>query len=297
MTPRATPFRGSLSDLPRPLLEQHRRVLRDVYAQHEPEPVDEFALLSDAALVAVPDAHLDRWTAARWWVLPVDHRDGISLTRPPKAPVSEHPGLVTRRAALHPDDRDLCRGRRVTALPRTFVDLAATSSLRQLVAVGDVVARRVGLAPIQAAIGRAGRRKGVVLARSALPLLDPRSGSPAETSTRLVLHGAGFTSLRHAVVLHDCHGGWIGEADLADEQAMVAIQYDGSVHFEGTTPYADGVRRHGRHDVDRDELARLAGWEVVVQTARDLANPLLMINKVTAAYERAAERRRGRATP
>lgn len=285
VTPR--PFRGSTSHLNRAPLQKHLRLLRDIYVDEAAEP--DFELGCRAALVAVPDAHLDRWTAGRWWRLPVDPRGGISFTRPEDAAVSEHDSLLTRRARLHPDDKDVCRGLAVTSLPRTFVDLARYLSLAGLVAVGDVVAKRVGIGPLHEAVRRAGRRKGVVLAREAVLLVDPKSASVAETTTRLVLHAAGFTGLQHGVMLRDAHGGWIGEADLADEQARVCIQYDGAIHFGEDI---DGRRR--RQDASRDALARMAGWEVVVLLAEDLANPDLMIAKVTAAYERAEAVRRGR---
>lgn len=281
MTPATTgPFRGSTSDLTRQQLRgrRYRRLHRDVYVL-QPHPTDDLAY--DAVLLALPDARLSHQSAGRLWRLPVADDGRVHVTRPGTS-VSRLPHVRTHRAALHPGDVDECRGRPVTSLPRTFVDLAATLSLDELVAVGDVVLRRAGAAALEDAVARAGRRKGVCRARLALPLLDPTSASPSETACRLLLHGAGWTALQHAVVVRDQAGRWLCEADLGDPAAKVAVQYDGIVHFGN-----DAQQRID--DVGRDELARAAGWQVVVLTAKDLRHPHLALAKVAAAYQRAEQ--------
>jgi very-short-patch-repair endonuclease len=60
------------------------------------------------------------------------------------------------------------------------------------------------------------------------------------------------------------------------------VQYDGLVHL------LDPEQR--RSDIDRDELARAAGWEVVVLTARDLRDPAAAVGQVAAAYSRSSAR-------
>ena len=282
-----SPFLGSRSGLTRQQLRarRFRHLHRDVYAPAV--ALVDVALRADAVLLALPDARLSHTTAALLWGLPVDDDGRVHVTRGTTACASERGDVVTHRARLHPADADTCRGRPVTSLSRTFVDLAAGLHLEPLVAVGDVVLRRAGLEAMQRAVGRSRRRKGVVLARAALPLLDAAAASAAESRCRLLLHGAGFTQLRHAVVIRDTAGGWVAEADLGDRDARVAVQYDGLVHFGGEA--------QRRADVARDELARLAGWEVVVLTRQDLRHPHLAVAKVGAAYERAAQRWAGRA--
>lgn len=279
----ASPFLGSRSSVTRQRLRARRfvRLHRDVYRLDD-QPED-LGLRCDALQLALPDAVLSHATAAALWRLPVAPGEALHVTRAPAAGACRRPGVVTHRAVLHPDDRDVCGGRPVTSLARTFVDLAATSWFEQLVGVGDVVLRRTSRAELQRAVGRAGRRKGVVLARAALEALDPRAASPGESRCRLLLHGAGLTGLRHAVVITDAAGQWLAEADLGDPDARVAVQYDGLVHF-GT----DAAQRVA--DVARDELARMAGWEVVVLTARDLQQPHVAVAKVRAAYRRASLR-------
>lgn len=135
---------------------------------------------------------------------------------------------------------------------------------------------------VEEAVARCGRRPGVLLLRRALPLLDGGAESAAETRARLRLHAAGFTALRHGVVVRDVGGGWLGQPDLADETAKVALQHEGLVHFE------KGERQR-RKDIDRDEVVRQEDWQVVSSTALDDAQPHRLVAKVTAAYLRAAK--------
>jgi hypothetical protein len=169
----------------------------------------------------------------------------------------------------------------LTGGPRTLADLAGHLALEQLVAVGDEVLKRYARAEVQEALTRAAGRPGVALLRQAIPLLDRGSASPAETRLRLRLHAAGFTALRHKVLVTDDAGGWLAETDLGDPVAKVGIQHEGKVHFE------QGERQRIR-DVDRDALSRLFDWQIVTSTRKDDADPDLLVAKVTHAYRVAA---------
>lgn len=213
--------------------------------------------------------------------LPVDDDGLLHVARGRRAPRSERPGVQVHRTPVEADEQHDLDGLPVADGPRTFVDLAARLGLEALVAVGDVVARRWSAAALEAAVGRRARRPGLPLARRALRLVDAGAGSPAETRARLRLRAAGFTALRHGVVVRDEHGGWLAEPDLADDVARVAVQYDGDVH-------RTRGRRRWEHDLARDELARQQDWQVVVATARDDRAPHLLVARVADAYRRAA---------
>lgn len=275
---------GSRSGVSRSKLRSRAfaRVTRDVYvlAEH----ASSFGVRCDGVLLALPDAVLSHATAAVAQGLPVPHDDRLHVTRPAGCPASERAGVVTHRRVVRPDEVLVSAGRPTTTPVRTFLDVAPVLPLVDLVVLGDAVAARAGLPGLQAAVREAAGRPGVRGAREALRLVDPGSDSPAESRARLVLHGAGFRGLRHQVQVLDEHGGWVSRPDLADEDARVAVQYDGLVHLEA------GPRRW-RADIDRDEQTRAAGWEVVVLTARDLRQPALAVGKVAAAYARAAGRR------
>jgi hypothetical protein len=208
------------------------------------------------------------------------------LTRPPASPRSELRGVRTHRGTLDEDDLIVHEGRTITSPDRTFLDLSAILGHVELVVLADALARRVGIERLSQRLtpSRAAGVRGVRRARAALALADAGSDSPAETRTRLILHGAGFTKLQHGLDVTDRDGGWLARPDLADEEAKVAVQYDGLVHLGD-----DPERR--RADIDRDELLRQHGWQVVVLTAVDLRSPHRMVAKVASAYDRSVESR------
>jgi hypothetical protein len=275
----AAPFRGSASELTRQQLRAARysRMHRDVYVL-TPAAVT-LATRVDAALSLFPDATVSHRTAALLQGLPADDDGLIHLTRVDAAAASERDGIRVHRAELASDDTTTLQGRKVTTPARTYLDLAAALPRESLVVLADAVTRRTGVAQLERRLAKAYRVRGVRRARAALALADPGSDSPAETRTRLILHGAGFSRLRHGVDVSDGQGGWLARPDLADEAAKVAVQYDGLVHL-GDDP------EQRRSDIDRDELLRQHGWQVVVLTAVDLRNPQRMVEKVRAAYTR-----------
>lgn len=243
-----------------------------------------------AAQLVFPDGIACHRTGALLLGLPVDDDGVVHLARRAKASRSERTDWLIHRLPLAAHEIATVGGIRTTTSIRTFLDLSATLSLEELVAVGDVVLRRTSRKALEKAVGRASGRRGVVLARTALPLLDAGSDSPAETRARLRLHAAGFTRMRHRVDVRDEGGQWVSRPDLADELAKVAVQHEGLAHFER------GAKQR-RQDVDRDELTREQGWEVVISTAIDDARPGQLVRKVTAAYLRQAQRMGPRILP
>jgi hypothetical protein len=235
----------------------------------------------DAALALFPDGVVSHRTAALLQGLPVDDDGLIHLIRVGATAASQRDEIRVHRAELTGADIATLDGRKVTTPARTYLDLAAKLPHVPLIVLADAVTRRTGVAQLECRLEKAYRIRGVRRARAALALADPGSDSPAETRTRLILHGAGFSRLRHGVDVSDGQGGWLARPDLADEAAKVAVQYDGLVHL-GDDP------EQRRSDIDRDELLRQHGWQVVVLTAVDLRNPHRMIEKVRAAYARSS---------
>ncbi len=274
-------FLGSSSGLTPQRLRARRyeRLSRDLYVLRDAER--DLVVQLRAVQLALPDAIGCGPTAGQLLGLPVRAAPELHVARPMGSGRSERPGLVTHRWSVDPDEVMEVQGARVTDGPRSFVDLAATLSRLQLIGVGDAVARRWGTDALSAAVRRRARRPGLVRARDVLALLDPGAESPAESRLRIRLHEAGFNRMRHGVIVRDGAGGWLAAPDLADEAARVAVQHDGLVHLLG-----DPERR--RKDIARDEVTRAAGWEVVVSTAIDDRRPEQLIDRVEAAYLRAA---------
>ncbi|WP_326797630.1 endonuclease domain-containing protein [Streptomyces sp. NBC_01808] len=111
-------------------------------------------------------------------------------------------------------DREIVNvaGLRVTDAARTLVDLLRTAERdAALVAVESALTRRplgpgggwprrwreqvTDLHAVSEALAGIGQRRGVVQARQRLALVDPRSGSPAETVARLRMYDAGLRPL------------------------------------------------------------------------------------------------------
>lgn len=276
-------FLGSASGLSMQQLrsQRFRRLSRDLYLLRT-DPFD-VRRRSQAALLALPDGVICLHTAAVLQKLPVDDDGLIHVARRKGAPRSERADVQVHRTPVAAEERLDLAGLPVTDGPRTYVDLAAHLDREALVALGDVVLRRYSPEQLRDAVERRPGRRGIRQARAALPLLDAGSDSPAETRARLRLHAAGFPSLRHGVQIRDRAGQWLATADLADERARVAVQHDGIVHLVGSPAQR-------RTDLQRDELTRQAGWEVVVATSLDDQRPELLVAKVAAAYERSAQR-------
>jgi hypothetical protein len=275
------PFIGSTSEHSWQQLRSKRytRLTRDVYVTGEVT----LRRRAEAALLLFPEAVLCGRTAALVQKLPVQDDGSIHLSRGLTAPLSERAEITNHRLDILSDEVLVIDGLAMTDGPRTLADLARELSVQELVEVGDPVLRRFGAADVAKAVDRAWGRPGVVTLREAATLLDGGSASPAESRCRVRLHRAGFTELRHGLVIRDQAGEWLAEPDLADARARVAVQHEGEVHF------SKGQRQR-MHDVARDELSREQGWEVVVSTAVDDADPSRLIRRVAAAYRRAAAR-------
>ncbi|WP_258563172.1 endonuclease domain-containing protein [Streptomyces phytophilus] len=121
-------------------------------------------------------------------------------------------GCVLHRTAVGADEVVAVAGLRLTSGVRTLVDLLRTAERdAALVAVESALTRRplgpaggvprrwreqvTDLHAVSEAVAGAGQRRGVVAARQRLALVDPRSGSPAETVARLRMYDAGLRPL------------------------------------------------------------------------------------------------------
>ena len=276
-----SPFLGSASDYSADQLRAQRfnRLSRDVYVLRDREL--DLRTTVRAAQLVFPEAPACLFTAAALLKLPADDDGRVHLARTRLAARSERSHVKVHRYTVLEDEVMHLDGIAVTHGPRTLADLAPRLSLEDLVAVGDVVVRRWSPEEVAEQVRRSHRRPGLARLVRAAQLLDPGSDSPAETRGRLRLHAAGFIALQHKVVVSDEHGGWLGEPDLADTRARVAWQHEGEVHF------LKGEKRR-RKDIDRDEIVREHGWQVVSSTAIDDADPARLIRKMTSAYVRAS---------
>lgn len=172
-------------------------------------------------------------------------------------------GLTVRRRMLEPADLTTVSGLVVTTAARTFVDLAEMFDEAYLVVVGDAILRMRLATPatLAAATAHARGRRGVVTARRALPRLDARSKSPAESELRVRIEDAGMPRPTPNADIVDDLGCWIATTDLLCEEAKVAIEYDGDRHRD---------KKQFERDLARDQLLAHAGYHVLRAGSRDL---------------------------
>jgi len=222
-------------------------------------------------------------SAARVWRLPLpswlESADApVSLSVAAGLPRPRRTDVRGRRLRLPLEHVVEIDGRRLTSPARTWVDCASQVPLGHLVAMGDVILRRdlASEEDLARICHWAYRRRGVAVARKALPLLDPGAESPGESRARVVLVTGGIPRPEcNANVFGDA--GWLARADMVWRRQRVIAEYDGAVHL---------AEEQRRRDAARLNLLQAAGWLVIVFTARDLRHPEQMCTLVHNALRR-----------
>ncbi|WP_407560346.1 hypothetical protein [Streptomyces sp. 184] len=176
---------------------------------------------------------------------------------------------------------------------RTLVDLLRTAERdAALVAVESALTRRpmgpggawprrwrervTDLHAVSEAVAGAGRRRGVVAARERLALVDPRSGSPAETVARLRMHDAGLRPLSQ--VPFTAPNGRRIRVDFFFPAAGLVVEIEGYGYHGGRAAHLADVERF--NDLGRcREVRRMLRF-----TANDVfERPQRMLHTIRAA--------------
>lgn len=194
----------------------------------------------------------------------------------PDRQIRSEPGLVVRRQQVGDEDVTERDGVRVTTPLRTAFDIATRTGLVDAVVAADGLGRRGGFtaADLEEMARRHPGARGVRRVRRVAELMDPRSESPMETRSRLivVLGGLPAPELQHEVF--DEYR-FVARLDMAWVEFRVAVEYDGRDHAVDD--------RRGR-DLDRRGELRRAGWEVIVVAARQvLRRPEWVVARVREA--------------
>ena len=114
---------------------------------------------------------------------------------------------------------------------------------------------------------------GIVLARQAVSLVDPRAESLPESRLRVVLTLDGLQPVPQYWI-HDQHGR-IARVDLAFPEQRLAVEYDGD--------WRDGELWALNRDRERLNRVHAAGWDVVFVTAPLLRDERRLLRTVRQA--------------
>lgn len=199
--------------------------------------------------------------------------DPVEVVVPLEARLGRRTGLDVRRTALGPDESEPRGGIRLATRLRTAVDLALDRPLTDAVADLDAVLRAGQVdRDVLAHELRERHDRGIVAARRAEELADPRAESRPESRLRVHLVLAGLDPEPQLVVRHE--GAFVARVDLGFAAERVAVEYDGEWHGEWRSVQSD-----------RERLNRLqaAGWVVVFVTARQMRDPAAVVALVRAA--------------
>jgi hypothetical protein len=168
---------------------------------------------------------------------------------------------------------------RVTSPTQTFLDLAGSLDLVDLVVLGDslVKAKRVTPEELTAAAsvwdgaGAARARKAARFARKGVD-------SPKETRVRMLLVLAGLPEPTVNVIIRNPDGSWRMRFDLSYPGLKLIIEYDGRQHAFDTEQWSRDLER--REWLDRD------GWRILIVISEGIyGEPLRTLQRVKAALE------------
>jgi hypothetical protein len=233
-----------------------------------------------AIAVGLPEQHaFSHVTAAALLGLPLPlgiDTDDIHVSVPAGFIVPDHHHLTCHGLWLPADHVRVVLGVKCLSAARCFLDLATMLRYEQLVALGDHAIRQALTTPDELAslISIASRRRGVVAARRAVDLLDPRAESPPESVTRVWLVEAGLPEITPQAVIRDSLGAFVARVDLCIEEFMIVIEYQGAYHRDAAIFAAD---------IQRRRRLRALGYLVVEIEADQLRNRLGVVLAVVEA--------------
>lgn len=234
-------------------------------------------LRAEAALdIAAPGSFVSHHTAAELWGGVVPACSDVHITVRGEAPRSRRQGIKahsTRTSAK----TSTFQGLTITTPTQTFLDLACSLDLVDLVVLGDSLVKAKRATPeglVAAAADWAGN--GATRGRKAARFVRKGVDSPKETRLRMLLVLAGLPEPTVNWIIRNPDGSWRMRFDLSYPGLKLIIEYDGRQHSENSGQWRRDLSR-------REELDRL-GWRLIVVTSDDLHDtPEAVLNRVRDA--------------
>lgn len=172
------------------------------------------------------------------------------------------------------------RGIRVTTATQTFLDLAASLDLVDLVVLGDSLVKRNRCTPqaltetAQAFSGRGAR-----LARRAAGLVRSGVDSPMESRSRMLRVLAGLPELETDIRFYDRSGQLRRRLDAGDRATRTGVEYDGRQHIER--------EQHWEADLGRREEFENDEWRILTLVSKDIyVSPGATVDRLAAIFSR-----------
>lgn len=215
-------------------------------------------------------------TAAELWEMPQvwESPDMLHISRPTTFRSPRRRGVRGHQTSLLPDEVVHLDGLSLTSRERTWLDLASTLNVDQLVILADHLIRvprpwyenrweAYTTAPSLKARSSLHRGKpGIRKARAALELARVGADSPQETRLRLAICRSGLPEPGVNVPLKTASGA-LNSADLSYFRYKISIEYEGDHH---RTP------EQMASDIRRDEAVTRAGWVQIRISKSDMNN-------------------------
>jgi Protein of unknown function (DUF559) len=246
-----------------------------------------------ALCAATPGAWISHSTAARLHelVLPpwLSDSNELHFSKARNLPSVRRKGITGHRVTAFRGEVETDGDLRISTRARTWLDLARTLPLEDLVCMGDQLIRiprpefegrhlpYATLESLQDMLGRHRNLQGIVRAREALGLMRVGADSPPETLMRLAMADAGLPEPELQLTLRKGRGA--PSADAGYRSRRIALQYDGAHHLD---------EEQERSDRRRDKAFEAAGWTVLIFTEVDLADGFeTAVHRIKAAFRHA----------
>jgi len=258
------------------------KVVRGLYTPRPTRPEDEYAARVRAAVAAAgPHARAGGLTGLALMGVPVPRRlagPDLEIVVPQattKRPAGQ--GLRLRRHGQAEPPWRICHGVPVAAPPVCWLQAADTATVEELIMLGDGLTRRhrpvTTVSDLAAYLNDHPHTPGIAKARAALFHVCPGTDSLRETATRLLLTCAGLP--QPTVNLKVLTSDGPKYLDLAYEEGLIALEYDGRQHGLAEALDYDARRRRALEDL---------GWRIITITDHDLwRGPDSVLRSVTLA--------------